>query len=97
VVPLLCRQADHAGELASLARMSAADLDPTDARALRAAAPVLAATAVREWLRAADEERHPPDAAAVARVLAVARGERLATEVSGGRRVRRSAGRLTLE
>jgi hypothetical protein len=46
-------------------------------------------------MRSGNEDRHPPDTAAVARVLAVARGERVATEVGGGRRVRRAAGRLT--
>jgi tRNA(Ile)-lysidine synthase len=97
VVPLLCRQADHAGALSDLVRSLAEGVDPTDARALRAAEPTVAATAVREWLRSGDGERHPPDAAAVARVLAVARGERTATEVGGGRRVRRSAGRLTVD
>ena len=40
--------------------------------------------AVRRWLRAGDEQ-HPPDAATVARVLAVARGEAVACEVGGGR------------
>ena len=51
-------------------------LDVTDARALRAAPPPVARVAVREWLRADHPERHPPDAATVERVLAVARGER---------------------
>jgi hypothetical protein len=51
--------------------------------------------AVRRWLRSGPEQ-HPPDAATVARVLAVARGEAVATDVGGGRSVRRSAGRLHL-
>ena len=50
---------------------------------------------VRRWLRAGDE-RHPPDAATVARVLSVARGEAVACEVGGGRQVRRSRQQLFL-
>ena len=49
----------------------AAALDPTDARALSAAPAALARRAVRRWLTAGCE--HPPDAATVERVLAVAR------------------------
>jgi hypothetical protein len=39
----------------------------------------------------------PPSHPEVARVLQVARGERRATQLAGGRRVRRSAGRMQLE
>ena len=75
-----------------LAELAAA-IDPTDARALAAAPPALARRAVRRWLTL----DHPPDAASVERVLAVARGEGRATEVVGGRRVVRRARRLCLE
>ena len=44
----------------------------------------------------ASPERHPPDAATVERVLAVARLEARATDVGGGWRVTRTAGRLRL-
>ncbi len=54
--------------------LAAASIPPTP-RALAAAPAPLARRAVRRWLRAGDEQ-HPPDAAAVERVLAVARGER---------------------
>ena len=40
---------------------------------------------------------HPPDAATVERVLAVARGDALATDVGAGRRVCRTNGRLRIE
>jgi tRNA(Ile)-lysidine synthase len=53
----------------------------------------LARRALRVWLTV---DGYPPDAAAVERVLAVARGEIRATEVAEGLRVRRSAGRLLL-
>jgi tRNA(Ile)-lysidine synthase len=100
VVPVLARQADLARDDARVLDDLAAALDPTDARALAAAPAALARRAVRAWLRAGGpggEERHPPDAAAVARVLAVARGEAVACEVAGGWRVARTAGRLRLE
>jgi hypothetical protein len=73
-------------------------IDPTDARALAAAHPVLARRAVRRWLRSwpGDPEHHPPSAAEVAKVLAVASGQAVGCELTGGRRVRRSAGRLHL-
>jgi hypothetical protein len=95
-VPLLDRQADLAAALADHLRREAAALDVTDVAVLRTAPSVVAQVAVREWLRADHPERHPPDAATVERVLAVARGEATATEVGRGRRVQRSRGRLTL-
>ena len=95
VVPVLVRQAAILGDEASLLDELAANLDPTDARVLAAAPPVLARRAIRRWLRSGPE-LHPPDAATVDRVLAVARGEVVACEVGGGRTVRRSQGRLSL-
>jgi tRNA(Ile)-lysidine synthase len=100
VVPVLARQADLARDDTVLLDEQAADLDPTDARALAAAPAALARRAVRTWLRSSGPggpERHPPDAAAVARVLAVAQGHAVACELSGGWRVARTAGRLRLE
>lgn len=95
VTPVLARQADLLRADAELLDALAAGLDPTDARALGAAPAPLARRAVRRWLRAGDEQ-HPPDAATVERVLAVARNEALACDVGGGRSVRRSGGRLLL-
>jgi tRNA(Ile)-lysidine synthase len=96
LVPVLDRQADLAADVADHLRAEAASLDVTDARALRTAPEVVARVAVREWLRADHPERHPPDAATVERVLAVARGEVVGAEVGRGRRVGRSRGRLSL-
>ena len=93
VVAVVARQAALLGEDADLLDELAAALDPTDARALGDAPPPLARRAVRRWLRG----EHPPDAATVERVLAVARGEAKAADVGGGRRVRRSNQRLALE
>jgi tRNA(Ile)-lysidine synthase len=91
VVPLLTRTADLLRDDAELLNELAGQLDPTDATALAAASPTLARRAVRVWLTF---EGYPPDLAAVERVLAVARGEHVACEIGGGRRVSRSARRL---
>jgi hypothetical protein len=78
------------------------------ARALARAPAPLATRAVRRWLRAvgatapsggraasnAGADRQPPSLADVRRVLVVAAGEAVATEITGGWRVRRSRGRL---
>jgi tRNA(Ile)-lysidine synthase len=95
VAPVLARQAELLRDDAALLEGLAEALDPTDARALAAAPLPLARRALRRWLRSGPEH-HPPDAATVARVLAVARGEAKATDVGGGRSVRRRAGRLHL-
>jgi hypoxanthine phosphoribosyltransferase len=104
-VPVLARLAGVAGAEAALldALAEVAVPDPADARTLSSAPPPLARRAVRGWLRrsAAEGEGraggpHPPSLADVDRVLAVAAGRAVATEVSGGHRVRRSAGRLAV-
>lgn len=100
VVPVLARQADLLRADAALLDELAGALDPTDAAALAAAPAPLARRAVRAWVRdagAGGPERHPPDAAGVERVLAVARGEVVACELAGGWRVARTAGRLRIE
>jgi hypoxanthine phosphoribosyltransferase len=98
VVPLLARQADLLREDAGLldGLTTEAVPDPADARALTSAPLALARRAVRRWLVPEATEHHPPGSASVARVLDVAAGRSLATEVEGGRRVRRSAGRLAV-
>lgn len=96
VASVLARQADLLGADADLLDELSSTLDPTDARALAAAPEALSRRAVRAWLRTGAEQ-HPPDAATVERVLSVARGEAVACEVGGGRSVRRSKGRLTLD
>ena len=97
LVPVLTRQAALAREAIEQLATGADAIDPTDAAALAAAPIALARVAVRAWLRPCSDERHPPDAATVERVLAVARLEHRATEVGGGWRVARTAGRLRLE
>jgi tRNA(Ile)-lysidine synthase len=96
LVPVLARQADLLREesafLDELARAAWPGPDGTSARALAELSPVLARRAVRQWLGPP-----PPSSAEVTRVLQVAASRHRATELSGGRRVRRSAGRLHLD
>lgn len=95
VAALIARQAGLLADDADFLDELAATIDPTDAAGLMAAALPLARRAVRNWLRPALSGR-PPTAAAVERVLAVARGEARATEVAEGIRVARSQGRLRI-
>lgn len=92
LVPVLVRQADLVRDEADLLDDLADQLDPTDAKALATAPPALARRAIRRWLTTT----HPPDAATVARVLAVARGESTATDIGQGRRVERHQQRLSV-
>ncbi len=92
LTPVLARQAGLARDDDELLDTLAAAVDPTDARELAAAPVALARRAVRRWLA----NSHPPDAATVERVLQVARGHAVATEVGGGRRVERHQQRLSL-
>lgn len=95
-VPVLVRQADLFADVDAALGLAAAQLDPTDASALAAAPTAVAGAAVRAWLvEAGVGEGYGVDAAAVGRILAVARGERVATEVAGGWRIARSRGRLS--
>jgi tRNA(Ile)-lysidine synthase len=94
VVPVLARQAEVLAGDAHLLDELGALVDPEDARALAAAPDAVARRSVRGWL--AGDGAHPPPLDAVDRVLEVARNQRRATEVPGGQRVTRSAGRLSL-
>ena len=91
-VPVLVRQADIARADADFLDELASEIDPRDARSLAAAPIALARRAVRQWLSG----DHPPDAATVERVLAVARGDAAATDVGEGQSVRRSQQRLSV-
>ena len=90
LVPVLTRQAGVARDEADLLDELAAAIDPTDARVLAASPPALARRAVRLWLSG----EHPPDLATVERVLAVARGDAVGTDIGGGFRVTRHRQKL---
>ena len=68
-------------------------IHPTEAAAGAGAPRPLAARAIRRWL---DRDGYPPDAAGIARVLAVAAGESTACEITGRGRIERRDGRLVL-
>ena len=94
LVPVLCRQGALAADVVDALDALTDTLDAADARALAAAPVALARWAMRRWLRAQTGSDHPPSAAALDRVLEVARGETVATEIEGGWRVARSHNRL---
>jgi len=97
LVPVLTRQAALLRDESELLDRLADDLLETAGRVtptvahLAVAPPALARRAVRRWLGAP-----PPSAAEVERVLTVARHEQHATELTAGRRVERTGGRLVL-
>jgi len=91
VAAVIARQADLLAEDASVLNALAAELDPTDAKALAAAPLALSRRALRQWLA----DPYPPDAAALDRVLAVVRGEIKACELATGLRVERHGQRLS--
>lgn len=100
VVPLMARTAALLRGDLEVVEQVAAEVDATDARALRSAAPATARRAIRRWLVSATPEGrppYPPPAAAVERILGVARGEVVACEVPGVGRVARRRGRLVVE
>jgi tRNA(Ile)-lysidine synthase len=96
LVPVLCRQSELLGEERDLLDELASGLDPEEVASLAAAPPPLQRRALRRWLRRDLSPSYPPDLAAIERVMAVARGEIRACELPGGRRLRRSRGRLVL-
>ena len=97
VVPLLCRHAELAREAVEALDGLSADVDAADCRALAELPPVLASWAIRRWVVSVSGSAHPPDRAAVGRVLDVAAGKARAAEVGSHWRVRRSGGGLFLE
>ena len=94
-VPLLNRHADLASQALEAIAELAAGLDPTSAAALTAAPRAVASEALRGWIASAVGSA--PTAASIDRVLDVAAGRGIATEITGGHRVARTAGRLRIE
>lgn len=93
LAPILARTADLLRDDDDFLDELATALDVSDARAVASAPAPLARRALRSWLTI---EGYPPSAAEVERILCVARGEAEACEISGRRRIARSAQRLLL-
>jgi tRNA(Ile)-lysidine synthase len=101
VVPILARQAALMAEdrawLDDLVHAEARTLGEVDCRELRTWPVAMQRRWFRRELRHEDHDgEHPPTADDVARALAVAAGTAVATDLSGGRRLRRSDQHLTL-
>ncbi len=96
-VPILVRHADLVGDALVVVRAAAAMIDATDVMALRAAPRAAATEALRTWLQNETGSDGSVDTASIERVMAVVDGTCVATEVVGGHRVARTAGRLRLE
>ena len=94
-VPLLNRHADLASQALEVIAELAAGLDPTSTAVLTAAPRAVAAEALRNWIAGAVGSA--PSAASISRMLDVAAGRGIATEITGGHRVARTAGRLRIE
>jgi tRNA(Ile)-lysidine synthase len=94
VVPILARQAGVLAADADVLEAVASLVDPHDAAALATAPAAVGRRSVRRWLTG--DGPYPPPLDAVDRVLEVARLQRRATQVPGGRTVRRSGGWLSL-
>jgi tRNA(Ile)-lysidine synthase len=94
VVPILARQAGVLAADAELLETVASLVDPEDAAALSGAPVAVGRRSVRHWLTGGGN--YPPPLDAVERVLEVARKQRRAAEVPGGRRVVRTKGRLAV-
>ena len=94
-VPLLNRHAELASQALEVIADLAAGLDPTSAAQLAAAPRAVAAEALRTWISGI--VGLPPSAGSIDRVLDVAAGRSVATEITGGHRVARRAGLLRIE
>ena len=94
-VPLLNRHADLASQALKVIAELAAELDPASATDLAGAPRAVATEALRMWI--SDTVGSAPSAASIDRVLDVAAGRVTATEITGGHRIARSAGRLRIE
>ncbi len=96
VAPIIARSAGRVGAARDLLDELAAEIDPTDCRALAEAPEPLAQMALRRWVQSGTGSEHPPDAATIDRVMAVVHNRARSTETGGGWRVTRSAQRLGL-
>ncbi len=96
-VPLLNRHADLAADAFEVVTLLSSQVDPTSAAELCAAPRAVASEALRRWIARTTGVPAAVSAASIDRVLEVAAGHFVATEVTGGHRVSRSRGRLSID
>ena len=96
LITVLNRHADLMADALELVEAAAAELDPTDVKALRAAPRAVTTEALRRWIQTESGDEYPVDTATIERVLEVVYGNRRAAETLGGHRVARSQGRLSI-
>ena len=96
-VPLLNRHADLAADAHQVVAALAARLDAASTAELLAAPRAVASEALRAWIAESTGSALAPSAASISRVLDVASGRGVATEITGGHRVARRRGRLRIE
>lgn len=96
-VPLLNRHADLAAEAHNVVRELSDQIDPTSTQQLLTAPQAVACEALRAWISASTGLPSAVSADSVRRVLEVAEGRYIATEVTGGHRVSRRQGRLRIK
>ncbi len=94
--PLVARLSDLVAADNRVLEVWADALDPRDAPALAVAPEAIASRALRRFL-SDFHDGYPPSADEVRRVLEVARGQTRATELRGGRRLRRRNQRLWVD
>ncbi len=93
VVPILARTAHIMQQVSSYISSQADKIDPTDAKEVASADEIVATEALRRWLT--DERGHSLSFELAKDVLRVAKGEKVATDLPGSIRVRRSKGKLS--
>jgi tRNA(Ile)-lysidine synthase len=97
VVEVIARQTAVLRDDDDLLNALVRKIDPEDAKALASAPRALARRAIRLWLvDHLDDEKHPPSAASIERILGVAKGDATATEIEGGITIKRSSQRLQI-
>jgi len=96
-VPILNRHADTVADALDVVLLAVSEIDATDVYALRASPVAVATEALRRWIREETGSTRSVDKRSIERVMAVVRGEVVATEVVGGHRIARTAGRLRVE
>ena len=95
-VPLLNRHADLVSEGYDVVANLAENIDPTSTADLLSAPRSVASEALRIWIGASTDSTGAVSAASIDRVLEVAEGRYIATEITGGFRVSRRSGRLRI-